>query len=816
LAEELVTWPVADWLTAAGHLMNDPLKLVLQGDAIARNSINLVALGQQLYNALFQGTLRDSWITAQGIAQNHQQVLRLRLGLKDTRLARLPWEVMHAGDRPIATGLYIAFSRYQSASGGTSRLPTTSMPVPPHEETGIKVLMVIASPTDLVRLDLLKQEAIRLQAELHRSVNGDIPRIRMTLLEQPGREELTQALEQGRYHVLHYSGHSNPGLNGGEIYLVSSRTGLKETLSGDDLAGLLVNNHIQMAVFNSCLGAYAATTDPSGDTGERNLTESLVKRGIKSVLAMSERIPDDVALTLTQLFYRNLLLGYPVDLCVSRMRQGLIAAYSSHQMYWALPILYLQPQFNGYLSPGMHPIHNDELIDEYSSSALTTTTNSIYPDPVSDADIPLPIEEIVPSLAREPSDLDWLDDLADEIEYDEPSYEEDSAIVSDLFRQIDRQRAESEDSMTAELVQDFGEDRFDETEVSGEIASLESDLGMWEEVRAAAAYGRQGAGRRELPPSNAGSSETPLRLEGNWDRLQLPPSTETTVPSQQTQRKQQKKRNPLGIVGIAATSALVAVVGFSLLSKSPIFPVLNPPQPPPAFDISKAESVEVLTTYATDMLRKGELNEGLKAVEELLNRGALPNAENTLSLVSQDKADNSVVSFLKGRLAWQSLRQGDRKYSLDTARRFWENAVKNDPKSLTYKNALGFAYYAEGNLIQANDAWFKALDIAVKEQKTSDTPLADNDKNEKPIPEDALTAYAGLALGLYKTAYEQPPGKRQQYFSEAIKLRQQVLKDGSVHFQPQELSKDWMWTEKAIQDWQALLRLKLKRPVRRS
>lgn len=64
LAEELVRWPVADWLAAAGSLMNDPLQSVLQGDAMAlsacleetnaRNSVNLVALGQQLYNALFK------------------------------------------------------------------------------------------------------------------------------------------------------------------------------------------------------------------------------------------------------------------------------------------------------------------------------------------------------------------------------------------------------------------------------------------------------------------------------------------------------------------------------------------------------------------------------------------------------------------------------------------------------------------------------------------------------------------------------------------------------------------------------------------
>ena len=150
--------------------MNDPFAVECCRGMMryARNSVNLVALGQQFYNALFQGTLRDSWITAQGIAQNHQQVLRLRLGLKDTRLARLPWEVMHAGDRPLATGPYITFSRYQS--GILAGITVTNSEIYPHrpKHGGVKVLMVISSPTDQVRLDLLKQEAIKLKAELHR------------------------------------------------------------------------------------------------------------------------------------------------------------------------------------------------------------------------------------------------------------------------------------------------------------------------------------------------------------------------------------------------------------------------------------------------------------------------------------------------------------------------------------------------------------------------------------------------------------------------------------------------------------------------
>ncbi|BAY47641.1 heterocyst differentiation protein HetF [Scytonema sp. HK-05] len=824
LAEELVTWPVGDWLTAAGHLMNDPLKSVLQGDALARNSVNLVALGQQFYNALFQGTLRDSWITAQGIAQNHQQVLRLRLGLKDTRLARLPWEVMHAGDRPIATGPYIAFSRYQSGIGGGSRLPSTSMPIPT-DEGGIKVLMAIASPTDLVRLDLLKQEAIKLQAELHRDGEGgnSLPQIELTLLEQPGREELTQALEQGRYHVLHYSGHSNIASNGGEIYLVSNRTGLRETLSGDDLAGLLVNNNIQMAVFNSCLGTYAATSsDPTGDTGERNLTETLVKRGIRSVLAMSERIPDEVALLLTQLFYRNLSQGYSLDLCVSRMRQGLIAGYGSHQLYWALPILYLQPEFDGYLSPGVFLPEDEELFNEYNSSLKTTAT--IYSDPAHDAEMALPIEDMLPSdLTREPSDLDWLGeetwgDLVDEIEYDDPSYEEDSAIVSDLFRQLDKQKTSEQSSMKAELVQ-FGEDGLDETEVSGEIASLENDVRMWEEVRKAASYGKLGASGSREHPSNSELTRQEAGLQAGWDDSNAGSLAQRTTPASQTPKaKRGKRRKLLGVVGAVGVSAIAAVVGFNWwshnqqISKQPSVVAIHQSEPnsnTPQINLKTVDTQSV-SALATEKLSQGDLQVGLQAVEELLNRNVLSNAESALNAVPQASADNPSIYFFKGRLAWQSIQTGDNKYSVDDARRYWESALKAQPDSVLYSNALGFAYYAQGNINRANDSWFKALSLAVREQnRTAASPTAFSPS--KPVPRDALTAYAGLALGLYKTASNQPAGKREQYLNEAIKLRQMVIKEDPINFEMRELGKNWLWTEKALQDWKALLQQKTQR-----
>ncbi|YAF97615.1 MAG: cell division protein HetF [Nodularia sp. CChRGM 3473] len=813
LAEELVTWPVAEWLASAGHLMNDPLKSVLQGEAFAsgdrasdfaRNSVNLVALGQQFYNALFQGTLRDSWITAQGIAQNHQQVLRLRLGLKDIRLARLPWEVMHAGDRPLATGPYIAFSRYQSGMMATSRLPSRNSPTLP-ETGGVKVLMVLASPPDQVRLDLLKQEAIKLQAELHRQTprtdesGNHFPEIELTLLDQPGREELTQALEQGRYQVLHYSGHSNLGPNGGEIYLVSRRTGLTETLSGDDLAGLLVNNNIQMAVFNSCWGAYTATSDPVGDmTGERNLTESLVRRGIRGVLAMSERIPDEVALTLTQLFYRNLSQGYPVDLCVSRVRQGLISAYGSHQSYWALPILYLQQDFDGLLCPEI--TLSAESLNGYSHHPpLRVNPTAMYFAMADNTDIPLPIDDMMASgLGHDSSGLDWLGeetwgDLVDEIEYDDdPNYAEDSALVSDLFRQLDHQKAANEQlPLNRGLVQPIRENHFQEESTSEEMTFLDRSGELW----------------GELPESiTEATRNSPQNLQN--PPLRRSPSVASKLPH----RARWQLRPILGIVG---ASAIMAIIGLSWwwqnrqvteLADIPPIPTQSLPAPNNAeIDIQNAPT-GIITAKATEKLNQGDLPGGLLLVEELLNRGALNSAQVALNLVPQQQADDPSVNFFKGRLAWQFVQTGDQKYSIDDARRYWESAVKSQPDSLLYTNALGFAYYAEGNLNRANDSWFKALNLALKQQNTASTePIA----IKIAIPQAALTSYAGLALGLYKTAYNQPPNNKQrQYINEAIKLRQMVIADDPINFQINKLSNNWLWTEEAIEDWRSLLREK--------
>jgi len=152
-------------------------------------------------------------------------------------------------------------------------------------------------------------------------------------------------------------------------------------------------------------------------------------------------------------------------------------------------------------------------------------------------------------------------------------------------------------------------------------------------------------------------------------------------------------------------------------------------------------------------------------------------------------------------LAWQSVQAGSKDFNVYDARRYWEWARKGNPQSSAYLTALGFAYYAEGNYERANNAWFEALNLIQESQAAA--------KVAKTKPnQDVLTIYAGLALGLRQEAQKQPAAKQASLLSKALNMRQYVTTNDAVNFQPEALSKNWLWTEKAIQDWRSLLEMK--------
>jgi len=896
LAEEQLTWQVEEWLAQARQLMSDPLLGLLQGglpqggqsdrplsgldlplssDQATRDlqtSLSLVNLGQQLYSALFQGTLRDSWVTAQGIAQNRREALRLRLGLKGTRLPRLPWEVMYGNDlpaeklhqslsmaaRPLAAGTHVIFSRYQPSQ----RLSDDRLPFDIATDQPLRILMVIAAPDDQERLQL-HQEARQLQQELLHPESGsesdNAPDIQLTVLDQPGREQLTQALEQGRYQVLHYAGHSDLSSAGGSLYLVNSRTGLTEILSGDDLAGLLVNNGIRLAVFNSCRGSYTAA-DPVNER-ERNLAEALVSRGIPAVLAMAEQIPDNVALTLTWLFYRNLRQGYPIDLSLSRARQGLISAYGSHQLYWALPILYLHPGFDGYLTPGDRTFDNlaDRLVlvPQGFGNFPVLTINENVPLPASfsiDDSQPPTDEEMVASAVLAEDDLagddldDWIEDLT---VFDDGSGDDEETL--DWIRQL----TQSSENLTASEGIPLAEDETQPAENSfiedqpGENPFVENPFvedpfvenQPEENPFAATPFAEnqppenQSAEYRLLtlfnivpleprPPSSSSVLGSAIALTHDRERTiaqpvrpeivqvlpieeQLGSGAEATgaLDSQVSMQRSSGfslRRGLLPVLG-AVGAAAIAVLGYSALRSLPSDPV-PPVETPSSGEIApvmqklEASSTEQVKTIALSSLGKKQLAQGQQAIEVLLNRNAIPEAAAVLAAVPPEYQSEPDIQFLQGRLVWQAVKQGNPAYKLADARIAWEKAAQDQPDSAQYQQALGFAYYAEGDSFKAKQAWEQAIAL---QQSSLSSPAAPSAAQAEADLQMQM-AYAGVALAMRQISVQETPDRQVRISAKAAKVYRSVLTSDPANFTVQALRQNWLWNEAAIQDWQKL------------
>jgi tetratricopeptide (TPR) repeat protein len=929
LAEEQVTWYVDDWLTEASLLMGDPVMGLLRSTtanesahasgksagSLGETPANLVAFGQRLFNALFQGRIRDSWMMAQGIAQHQHQRLRFRLGLKGTKLHQLPWEVLCAGDRPLTTGTDIIFSRYHSSfSVLRSHLTQPRYPADPNQP--LKILLVLAAPKDQDGL-ALRQEAEQLRQELRSASDENHHQaIDLTILEQPGREQLTQALEHNHFHVLHYAGHSDLGAGGGSLYLVNRQTGLTEVMSGDDLAGLLVNNGIRMAVFNSCRGVYTATT--GHQTEEGNLAESLVKRGIPAVLAMAERIPDNVALNLSRLFYRNLKQAYPLDLSLSRTRQGLITSYGSDKLYWALPILYLHPEFDGFLQPiapasNAHTTSNRGYGDFNTSADLPpfSTQDTPVAAPFSHWQLEYPESPNLPGRSQAAPQFPEFDEL----EFDDPDPPEEEQVAR-LVQELSQSPTilEPEDPI---LPASAGENLLprpkpngkvpafqppttrqpvvapsngskanrppmptppalttikppDNAQVYSELTAVLADMGtLTPEIAAGSravdenpdsaeaythfgwalhqrgylteaivayneairlnpnyanafnriglAYSQQGKVDEAIRALNQAVKLDPTLTEASTNLRQVlygqpeatppTPSSAKPTPLLGKDRRSPRRTRHLWLWGSLGAIAIAALT-LGWVYRVPLGHLLKPGAPMPSLPESSSSERDnalsqldpaALTAIALENLKQGKVNEAQPAIAALLMKpDSLQEAERVLQSASPTVAAQPQMAFLQGMLLWRQHMAKNSTVTIAQVRQLWDQAAQAQPSAQHY-NALGFAYYAEGNIERAEQSWYRALQLA-----GGATP---SEQTQPAVNRETLTAWAGQALANEKFAERQADAAKQNALrAEVLRLRQRVLDNDPINFTPEQLSLQWMWSETAIQDWEKLLK----------
>ncbi|MDX2099832.1 MAG: hypothetical protein SFW36_18790, partial [Leptolyngbyaceae cyanobacterium bins.59] len=375
LAEERVIWPIQDWLHQFREIQKG--KIASKESFSQRQS----RLGQQLYDALFSGTLRDSWLTAQGISQHHREPLRLRLGLPEGELTALPWEWLTAAHSPIATSPDIWLSRSVDSAVPLSSGRKNAWKEPDR----LTILWILAiSQRDLSLV--LNQQIARLSTALQQIDNfpemgfpslDRLPEetpspIESLILEEPDRQTLLQTLAERSFHSLYYLSDQDFGQEGHPTDLLL-----------EALAQPIVNSGVRLSVISS--------------KANSRLSKTWVAKGMPAVLKLPTIEKPEESLDLASLFYRRMQLGYPVDFSLQWARK--VSDCKSDAI-----ILYMQKSFDGFLMPAKPEVLAPERSEEPEERYEQDETDFL-------------------------SDLDYGEDGSED-------YEEDSAVVADLFRQV--------------------------------------------------------------------------------------------------------------------------------------------------------------------------------------------------------------------------------------------------------------------------------------------------------------------------------------------------------------------------------------------
>lgn len=269
---------------------------------------------EQLGELLFRAVFTDERMVSYGVwaAASGRRRLRLRI---DTSLSWIPWELLR--DPYQKSWLALANDTYLVRE---ILSPVYNQPSVVHEK-GLSVLAVGATPSNLPRLDVRREQKIlenALTGNGHLQwVDGDAAAVL----------ELLDDVAAG-YHVFHFAGHGSFDGQAGVLYW---GTQLSQKITVEELSTLLARHRtIRLVVLNSCQGAASGQ-----DASSPSVASALVKRGVPAVLAMQVPILDAMALDAAQTFYRSLTRDVPIDEAVTALRRAL----DTKKLDWAAPVL---------------------------------------------------------------------------------------------------------------------------------------------------------------------------------------------------------------------------------------------------------------------------------------------------------------------------------------------------------------------------------------------------------------------------------------------------------------------------------------------
>lgn len=322
----------SDWSKARGNV--DATERELEHEASVREQGDAVCIGQDLFDALFQGNNRTCFNRSWGWLESQTEAglrVEIKLDTQDPRvtpLARYPWELLHPSPEIgfLCLSRTTPIVRYLEVLRASHQRP---LPTP------FRILLVTARPHGTVPLDADREAALLRAAcpeetvELERLDHATVRSLRRTL--QKGTDEGIP------HHAIHFIGHGRflETPQEGSL-LFEDDAGAQAWVTGQRLAMQLRDlPELRFVFLNACRSA----SSPSFGDAFKGMAASLVQAGVPVVLAMQFPIRDRDAVILAGDLYERLALGDSVDVALTKAR-GARFDDDPEGMCWAAPALF--------------------------------------------------------------------------------------------------------------------------------------------------------------------------------------------------------------------------------------------------------------------------------------------------------------------------------------------------------------------------------------------------------------------------------------------------------------------------------------------
>lgn len=279
-------------------------------------------LGQALFASLFSGKIGNVWERMR-TTLGPRTALRVRLDIRHTRLANMPWELMV----PTLGG---DFALVLSPSRPITRCiydlpPTAGMQAP----QPLRMLVVVATPEDAPAFDAEKILGVLCETLAPDEKSGRIE----VVTEKHLTPAMLEDLLTSDFDIVHYIGHGMFDQGKGSLVLETAEH-RSTLLDGRFFGQLLVGANARLLVIEACDLAEQSALDP-----RLGVADAALHAGIPAVVAMQGPISDDDAALFCQAFYPALVNGEPLESCVTYGRRHIFTLLGGRQS-WAAPVLY--------------------------------------------------------------------------------------------------------------------------------------------------------------------------------------------------------------------------------------------------------------------------------------------------------------------------------------------------------------------------------------------------------------------------------------------------------------------------------------------